>query len=94
MTPSSPDSTEGVVELVQLPTVGVEHLEVASPHIFLHESLRLPQTPSGKELDSCQTPDGADGVVGENGRLRSELAKVLMELSKCASTRFHFSYIS
>ena len=86
LTASCPDTTEGVVELVQLSTVGVEHLEVASRHIFLPESLRLPQTPSGEELDSCQTPDGADGDVGENGRQRSELAKVLMELSKCAST--------
>ena len=67
LTASCPDTTEGVVELVQLPAVGVEHLEVASPHIFLPESLRPPQTPSGKELDSCQTPDGADGVVDENG---------------------------
>ena len=88
LTASCPDTTEGVVELVQLPAVGVEHLEVASPHIFLPESLRLPQTPSGKELDSCQTPNGAAGVVEKNGRQRSELAKVLMELSKCASTRF------
>ena len=86
LTTSCPDTTEGVVELVQLPKVGVEHLEVASRHIFLPESLRLPQTPSGEELDSCKTPDGADGDVGENGRQRSELAKVLMELSKCAST--------
>ena len=40
LTASCPDTTEGVVELVQLPTVGVEHLEVASRHIFLPESLR------------------------------------------------------
>ena len=86
LTTICPDTTEGVVELVQLPRVGVEHLEVASRHIFLPKSLRLPQTPRGEELDSCQTPDGADGDVGENGRQRSELAKVLMELSKCAST--------
>ena len=28
LTSSRPNTTEGVVELVQLPTVGVEHLEV------------------------------------------------------------------
>ena len=50
LTTSCPDTTEGVVELVQLPAVGVEHLEVASlvPHYCLtsHFLARISLSPT------------------------------------------------